>query len=216
MPDSGYRQRLHNFNPHPRKEGDSHASEKGYEKFISIHSLVKRETRFSACIFVRSAISIHSLVKRETWLLRCWFVNNINFNPLPRKEGDSYQHVQGQFNVISIHSLVKRETQKRAIQCCSLKDFNPLPRKEGDGLGCRWYAQRLNFNPLPRKEGDKSRHIPFCGLKNFNPLPRKEGDGDWDEGFAIGIEISIHSLVKRETPAIAFLMEEEWFQSTPS
>ena len=99
-----------NFNPLPRKEGDCtpikptfstiisiHSlvkretyTDDGYSgtNFISIHSLVKRETRFSACIFVRSAISIHSLVKRETWLLRCWFVNNINFNPLPRKEGD--------------------------------------------------------------------------------------------------------------------------------
>ena len=34
-----------------------------------------------------------------------------NFNPLPRKEGDSYVFVSAlQKQTISIHSLVKRET----------------------------------------------------------------------------------------------------------
>ena len=56
-----------------------------------------------------------------------------DFNPLPRKEGD---------------------TLSRALYFAQYANFNPLPRKEGD---CRHVGQPLrvvNFNPLPRKEGD--------------------------------------------------------------
>ena len=57
------------------------------------------------------------------------------------------------------------------------KYFNPLPRKEGDGLS----LQKLSV---------------WRGY--FNPLPRKEGD-DRNNEVNDDNEISIHSLVKRET-----------------
>ena len=38
------------------------------------------------------------------------------------------------------------------------------------------------------------------GILDFNPLPRKEGDGIRDIVIPVSIGISIHSLVKRETP----------------
>ena len=56
-------------------------------------------------------ISIHSLVKRETIFTALPSGNHINFNPLPRKEGDAMAGSVFEFRgVISIHSLVKRET----------------------------------------------------------------------------------------------------------
>ena len=38
-----------------------------------------------------------------------------------------------------------------------------------------------------------------AAVGDFNPLPRKEGDGKAAEAAARQAEISIHSLVKRET-----------------
>ena len=55
-----------------------------------------------------------------------------DFNPLPRKEGDSAVLEYGQFSDISIHSLVKRETGLISDGIYAGIDFNPLPRKEGD------------------------------------------------------------------------------------
>ena len=104
--------------------------------------------------------------------------------------------------VISIHSLVKRET----IGGCSVRPivyhFNPLPRKEGDWAACVGETCSCYFNPLPRKEGDKIVFKLSFNVLYFNPLPRKEGDkiicsdGNWI------FNISIHSLVKRETPRL--------------
>ncbi len=55
------------FNPLPRKEGDPSACEYVPDALvISIHSLVKRETRNCTAQQDRGNISIHSLVKRET------------------------------------------------------------------------------------------------------------------------------------------------------
>ena len=57
----------------------------------------------------------------------------MNFNPLPRKEGD----------------LIAAKEAKES------EYFNPLPRKEGDGDCGRDCETYHDFNPLPRKEGDK-------------------------------------------------------------
>ena len=57
----------------------------------------------------------------------------LNFNPLPRKEGDNDTRDKMTYRI----------------------HFNPLPRKEGDYR--YWFLEELgiqNFNPLPRKEGD--------------------------------------------------------------
>ena len=147
-------------------------------------------------------------------------VDEIHFNPRPRKEGDLT--IPGSSFAIS--------------------DFNPRPRKEGDGTIPQRKGHCGHFNPRPRKEGDEefekrqqalriSIHALVkratkcydlcCGFDiisihalvkratgwgaavkrqppNFNPRPRKEGDkklvGDLD--YTI---ISIHALVKRAT-----------------
>ena len=78
-------------------------------------------------------ISIHSLVKRETYDAKARIAWNRNFNPLPRKEGDT--------SCADLHRAAG--------------DFNPLPRKEGDtNLLFTQFDIFTNFNPLPRKEGD--------------------------------------------------------------
>ena len=63
-----YTRRFTNFNPLPRKEGDSPEDKKQVDDaIISIHSLVKRETAVGISIGTyQNYISIHSLVKRET------------------------------------------------------------------------------------------------------------------------------------------------------
>ena len=76
------------FNPLPRKEGDTNCNWIAAGNDISIHSLVKRETETTAQSAGYTTISIHSLVKRETERLETY---------------------SGKL-VISIHSLVKRET----------------------------------------------------------------------------------------------------------
>ena len=56
-------------------------------------------------------ISIHSLVKRETKAPCIVLPCGGDFNPLPRKEGDFCSHLFAFVQQkISIHSLVKRET----------------------------------------------------------------------------------------------------------
>ena len=81
-----------NFNPLPRKEGDFAC------QVLDILS---------------SFISIHSLVKRETIVVIFAITNYKNFNPLPRKEGDAmFAGTTMALSKISIHSLVKRETTK--------------------------------------------------------------------------------------------------------
>ena len=100
------------FNPLPRKEGDLNLFWMPDDTLISIHSLVKRET-ISRCnasycsgisihslvkretlknpsrLLISQSISIHSLVKRETAAINMVFPDFLDFNPLPRKEGDS-------------------------------------------------------------------------------------------------------------------------------
>ena len=99
------------FNPLPRKEGDGVLLINAMTAAdISIHSLVKRETRSCRSCPLCVLISIHSLVKRET--LYCFTRSCIRS--------------------ISIHSLVKRETVRPFFTMTLLENFNPLPRKEGD------------------------------------------------------------------------------------
>ena len=50
---------------------------------------------------------------------------------------------------------------------------------------------------------------------DFNPLPRKEGDKNAQQ-FKLLLGISIHSLVKRETPIDGKQYVPLQFQSTPS
>ena len=100
------------FNPLPRKEGDAEKPLEFASIAISIHSLVKRETKQNAVVSWLNLISIHSLVKRETGAVSATDYNSNYFNPLPRKEGDVYLYCDTDE---SVH-------------------FNPLPRKEGDTM----------------------------------------------------------------------------------
>ena len=103
---------------------------------ISIHSLVKRETRYQIEMRLTYLISIHSLVKRETHD-KMHVVNfSRHFNPLPRKEGDRFFFraavVAAQ---ISIHSLVKRET------CCICL------AQQDDGISIHSLVKRETSSP---------------------------------------------------------------------
>ena len=133
------------FNPLPRKEGDLIAIHLAWWLLISIHSLVKRETSVKGEFVMTDKISIHSLVKRETpfWYSSAWIA--LDFNPLPRKEGDIVTSKNANPDgEISIHSLVKRETTADFWQVTRCTDFNPLPRKEGDSLVKR-ETERFGF-----------------------------------------------------------------------
>ena len=166
---------------------------------------------------MQKTISIHSLVKRET--LHVWqkVFFRIHFNPLPRKEGDAMLAMWLSLRMsISIHSLVKRETGIQGNACSGFDDFNPLPRKEGDARKKSSNLWSGYFNPLPRKEGDDSIVLDGNFSGHFNPLPRKEGDPSGADWFPASGDISIHSLVKRETKERLTSTPLGQFQSTPS
>ena len=140
-------------------------------------------------------ISIHSLVKRETRILFLCISMNLNFNPLPRKEGDMpLDSLAPQHSIISIHSLVKRET------ACQVLDI---------------LSNFISIHSLVKRE-TASEYLDSITFGHFNPLPRKEGDRRKFDFFG-NVEISIHSLVKRETrqPKMVKLGANK-FQSTPS
>ena len=78
-----------NFNPLPRKEGDIDVPKKqALINFISIHSLVKRETLMvSKC--PPSTAYFNPLPRKEGDRFNPANKNLLgDFNPLPRKEGD--------------------------------------------------------------------------------------------------------------------------------
>ena len=56
---------------------------------ISIHALVKRATFAKALTSLTLTISIHALVKRATVVILKVNFQEWNFNPRPRKEGDT-------------------------------------------------------------------------------------------------------------------------------
>ena len=99
-------------------------------------------------------ISIHALAKRATVQRIRRYSDRGNFNPRPRKEGDS---------------IVK-------LSLSNIGNFNPRPRKEGDMSRLRASLQSCYFNPRPRKEGDARGAFNTRKSRYFNPRPRKEGD----------------------------------------
>ena len=58
-------------------------------EYISIHALVKRATHRHYRADSEGLISIHALVKRATANSIYLIITSSNFNPRPRKEGDS-------------------------------------------------------------------------------------------------------------------------------
>ena len=104
----------------------------------------------------RFFISIHSLVKRETTFHTVLHFFQNYFNPLPRKEGDTLSGICIPENrLISIHSLVKRETPDCSDADLLIKNFNPLPRKEGDvSCGCFSGTLQISIHSLVKRETD--------------------------------------------------------------
>ena len=99
------------FNPRPRKEGDAIAIFPLPSAYIiSIHALVKRATCYPTIRADARTISIHALVKRATLCKFCKTIGAVYFNPRPRKEGDRTTGVLLLLYRISIHALVKRAT----------------------------------------------------------------------------------------------------------
>ena len=79
--------------------------------FISIHALAKRATSDTRLVAQYNGISIHALAKRATLISKCYTGTKENFNPRPRKEGDSLFTVLNTVaDTISIHALAKRAT----------------------------------------------------------------------------------------------------------
>ena len=60
-----------------------------FTMWISIHALAKRATRDFDDYKYRVNISIHALAKRATFCQNMAIQHAIDFNPRPRKEGDS-------------------------------------------------------------------------------------------------------------------------------
>ena len=58
------------------------------QKWISIHALVKRATKYMERFFDGDKISIHALVKRATLYNKNVVKEFTDFNPRPREEGD--------------------------------------------------------------------------------------------------------------------------------
>ena len=89
---------------------------------ISIHSLVKRETS-GGNPTPRPPSNFNPLPRKEGDSAAVWLgcLVRLDFNPLPRKEGDSEEKFLIYFNhAISIHSLVKRETAQKADKKAAL------------------------------------------------------------------------------------------------
>ena len=77
------------------------------------------------------------------------------------------------------------------------------------------HRHRRNFNPLPRKEGDVSSVRQYRSTQiSIHSLVKRETAKQ--QAILARNGISIHSLVKRETSAASTKIQEEQFQSTPS
>ena len=125
---------------------------------------------------VLDIISIHSLVKRETKKRPRVTITQGYFNPLPRKEGDCtdlhYLCIAVNFN-----PLPRKEGDRRVFPSFIGRwDFNPLPRKEGDGQSLLLARPAIiSIHSLVKRETMQLLHDSNFQCY-FNPLPRKEGD----------------------------------------
>ena len=138
-----------NFNPRPRKEGDSFCTLYKISRFISIHALVKRATLNNLRYFQIKTISIHALVKRATVLPEPVAPNiNISIHALVKRATIVSRTIL-RVRFISIHALVKRATIFRRCQTMLCEYFNPRPRKEGDRIEVTFVSIDLVFQSTP-------------------------------------------------------------------
>ena len=106
-------------------------------------------------IDVRYLISIHALAKRATGVGDPKCVCTEDFNPRPRKEGDSH---------------FKKDRHRERY-------FNPRPRKEGDLINSRYadITPGISIHALAKRATYADKYSPLM-VDHFNPRPRKEGD----------------------------------------
>ena len=124
-----------------------------------------------------------------------------DFNPRPRKEGDEEFEKRQQALRISIHALVKRATKCYDL-CCGFDiiSIHALV-KRATGWGAAVKRQPPNFNPRPRKEGDKKLvgDLDYTIISIHALVKRATG---FEMSFLLPYLISIHALVKRATPCL--------------
>ena len=137
------------------------------------------------------------------------------FNSQPHKEADGGKtNAKNHGKIISIHSLTRRLTigtkECLFLQCY----FNSQPHKEADGIRSRTPATRLHFNSQPHKEADCSHSQQISSTISFQFTASQGGWRNAAKTIWSGI-ISIHSLTRRLTVIIPFLLEERHFNSQP-
>ena len=157
------------FNPRPRKEGDSQqrlarqhgqlfqstpsqrgrrehiCSHKYYTK-ISIHALAKRATQYQTIILIRPPFQ--STPSQRGRLLP-WFTAT-------RRA------------VISIHALAKRATFADTYSPLIVDHFNPRPRKEGDQSKKIDYRKKPIFQSTPSQRGRQQIYTMIIYILKLN------------------------------------------------
>ena len=120
-------------------------------------------------------------------------IQNIYFNPLPRKRENVDNQNEARKKLISIHSLVRGRTI----------------------LTQSFWSLAADFNPLPRKRENKSLggHNTVKGI-SIHSLVRGRTQSELDDTNKAAI--SIHSLVRGRTLAASGIQPLNKFQSTPS
>ena len=123
------------------------------------------------------SISIHALAKRATSNKLPCCLSLCDFNPRPRKEGDSKQMYQR-----SSHFVFQSTPSQRGRQILSLPFFAQcLFQSTPSQRGRRFYQAEedgiilISIHALA-KRATKSIKDNFVFAGNFNPRPRKEGD----------------------------------------
>ena len=211
---------LVHFNPRPRKEGDRLKSQVDKDSPISIHALAKRATypkdvsSYNFIIFqstpsqrgrlphkirlvVFPLISIHALAKRATGGSYENTLNDDNFNPRPRKEGDSFSKIllskdvpfqstpsqrgrrkaPASVNVafaISIHALAKRATsQKQVRRNCNTFQSTPSQRGRQPTHMISWYTFVISIHALAKRA--TKQPLKSTPKNEFQSTPSQRG-----------------------------------------
>ena len=121
-------------------------------------------------------ISIHSLVKRETRTTGGGKRWRKNFNPLPRKEGDPCLF-QTQCRACYFNPLPRKEGDPCLFQTqCRACYFNPLPRKEGDGFITipPLASPAISIHSLVKRETNSGGGLVMQNLISIHSLVKRE------------------------------------------
>ena len=94
-------------------------------------------------------VSIHSPLKRATRFRGQHAHNADRFDPRPREEGDTRLPQRWSRANVSIHAPVKRATLCRKKRTIWLWGFDPRPREEGDASIIGNYDNQKMFRSTP-------------------------------------------------------------------